>query len=87
MPDAVEALIQVGRLDEAESLVSRQLQRNGERHDRPWMLAAGARCRSMLLAADSDLDEAIMHAQRAMAQHDRPPETRFELSDGVKGSG
>ncbi|MGC2653361.1 MAG: AAA family ATPase [Mycobacterium sp.] len=70
VPDAVEALIQVGRIGEAESLAS-TLQRNGERLDRAWMLAIAARCRSMLLAADGDLDEAILFAQRAMAQHDR----------------
>jgi DNA-binding CsgD family transcriptional regulator len=70
VPDAVEALIQVGRIGEAESLAS-TLQRNGERLDRAWLLAVGARCRSMLLAANGDLAEAMLFAQRAMAQHDR----------------
>ena len=58
IPDAVEALIHVGRIDEAGSLAS-TLQRNGDRLDRPWLLAVGARCRSMVLAADGDLDEAL----------------------------
>jgi DNA-binding CsgD family transcriptional regulator len=70
--DAVEALIQVGRIAEAEPLADR-LERNGERLDRAWMLAAGARCRSMLLAAAGDVDGAMLAAQRAMAEHDRLP--------------
>jgi ATP/maltotriose-dependent transcriptional regulator MalT len=72
IPDAIEALIQADRIDEAESLAS-TLQRNGERLDRPWLLAVGARCRSILLAAHGDLDDALRFAERAMAQHDRLP--------------
>jgi ATP/maltotriose-dependent transcriptional regulator MalT len=72
VPDAVEALIHLGRLDEAEPLVDR-LQRNGRRLDRPWMLAVGARCRSMLLAARGDVDAATATAEAAMAEHDRLP--------------
>ena len=37
------------------------------------MLAIGARCRAMLLAARGDLEEASVTVQRAMAQHDRLP--------------
>jgi hypothetical protein len=42
VPDAVEAMIQVSRLADAEPLVA-ALERNGHRLDRPWMLAVGAR--------------------------------------------
>jgi DNA-binding CsgD family transcriptional regulator len=70
--DAIEALIQLGRKVEAEPLIE-ALERNGQRHDRPWMLAAGARGRSMLLAADGQLDAARAAAERAMAHHDRLP--------------
>jgi DNA-binding CsgD family transcriptional regulator len=72
VPDAVEAFVQLGRIAEAESLVN-TLQRNGNRLDRPWMLAVGARCRSLLLAAAGDLDAAVSSAQQAMAHHDRLP--------------
>jgi DNA-binding CsgD family transcriptional regulator len=72
VPDAVEAFVQLGRIAEAESLVD-TLQRNGNRLDRPWMLAVGARCRSMLQAAAGDLDAAVISAQQAMPQHDRLP--------------
>ena len=44
IPDAVEAMIALDRLAEAEPLVD-ALERNGNRLDRAWMLAVGARCR------------------------------------------
>ncbi|WP_029117039.1 helix-turn-helix transcriptional regulator [Mycobacterium sp. URHB0044] len=72
VPDAVEAMIAVGRLADAEPLIDR-LERNGQRVDRPWMLAIGARCRAMLLAAQGDIDAANRTAQRAMVEHDRLP--------------
>jgi ATP/maltotriose-dependent transcriptional regulator MalT len=72
LPDAIEALIQVGRLTEAEPLVE-ALERNGRRLDRAWMLAVGARARSMLLAALGDLDAASAAAEHAMTEHDRLP--------------
>jgi DNA-binding CsgD family transcriptional regulator len=70
LPDAVEALVQLGRLAEAEPLVE-ALERNGRRLDRPWMLAVGARGRAILLAALGDLEAAAEAAQRAMAEHAR----------------
>lgn len=68
IPDAVEALIGVGRSEEAETLTS-ALQSNGRRLDRPWMLAVGGRCRSMLLAARGDIDGAGIAAGEAMEAH------------------
>ncbi|OBF36268.1 LuxR family transcriptional regulator [Mycobacterium sp. ACS1612] len=70
LPDAIEALIQVNRGDEAEPLIE-ALERNGERLDRAWVRAVGARGRSMLLAARGDLDAASAAAERAMLQHNR----------------
>jgi ATP/maltotriose-dependent transcriptional regulator MalT len=72
VPDAVEAMIQLGRLADAEPLIER-LERNGRRLDRPWMLAVGARCRAMLLAARGDVEAANLAAGRAMDEHDRLP--------------
>ena len=54
IPDAVEALVAVGRPDEAEPMVA-ALEGNGRRLDRTWMLAIGARCRGMMLAARGDV--------------------------------
>jgi DNA-binding CsgD family transcriptional regulator/tetratricopeptide (TPR) repeat protein len=72
VPDAVEAMIQVGRLTDAEPLID-TLERNGRRLDRAWMLAVGARCRAMLLAARGDVDAAVDAVQRAMVEHKRLP--------------
>ena len=72
LADAIEALIQVGRSAEAEPLID-ALERNGQRLGRAWMLAVGARCRSILLADRGDLDAASAAAARAIAEHDRLP--------------
>jgi DNA-binding CsgD family transcriptional regulator len=72
VPDAVEAMVALGRLDEAEPLVE-ALEIHGATSDRAWMLAVGARCRSMLQAARGDLAEAEETLQRALVQHDRLP--------------
>lgn len=72
LPDAAEALIQLGRFDEAQRLID-AVETNGHRLDRPWMLASGARCRAMLLAGGRDLSAASAAAQRAMAEHERLP--------------
>jgi DNA-binding CsgD family transcriptional regulator len=78
VPDAVEAMIQLDRLAEAEPLIER-LERNGQRLDRAWMLAVGARCRAMLLAAGGDLEGASVAASRALGEHQRLP-MPFELA-------
>jgi DNA-binding CsgD family transcriptional regulator len=72
IPDAVEAMIALGHISEAGPLID-ALEYNGRRLDRPWMLAAGARCRSMWLAAQGDVEAATRMAQQAMAEHDRLP--------------
>lgn len=72
LPDAVEAMIHVGRLDDAEAMVD-LLDANGGRLDRAWMLAVGGRCRAMLLAARGDVDAAADAVREALAQHERLP--------------
>jgi DNA-binding NarL/FixJ family response regulator len=72
LPDSAEALIHLRRLDEAKPLIE-ALEHNGRRLDRAWMLAVGARCRAMLLAAQGDLDAALDAAAEAMSQHERLP--------------
>lgn len=72
IPDAVEALTAVERVDAAEPLAA-ALEANGSRHDRPWMLAVGARCRALLHAAHGDLKAAVRSAEQAMKHHDRLP--------------
>ena len=76
LPDAIEALVSLGRHAEAEPLID-ALEGNGRRNDRAWMLAVGARCRSMSLAARGDVDAAERMARQALVEHDRIP-MRFE---------
>jgi DNA-binding CsgD family transcriptional regulator len=68
--DAAEALIALGRTDEARAIVD-DLETAGRRLDRAWALAAGGRCRALLLAADGDLEAAIDAAVQALVQHER----------------
>jgi ATP/maltotriose-dependent transcriptional regulator MalT len=70
IPDAVEAMVALGRHADAEPLIE-ALERNGRRLDRPWMLAIAARCRANLLAAQGDVAAAEAKAQEAIAEHDR----------------
>ncbi len=72
LPDAVEAMIALGRLDDAEPMID-ALERHGQRLHRPWTLAVGARCRSMMLAAKGHLEKATRMAQQAMAAHQALP--------------
>ena len=72
IPDAVEAMVAVGRLDEAEPMVA-ALERDGRRLDRTWMLATGARCRAMILAAQGDVDAAERAVRESIAEHARLP--------------
>ncbi len=70
IPDAVEAMVALDRLEPAERLVA-AIERNGVRLRRDWMLAVGGRCRAMLLAAGGDIAAAVDAAQRAITVHDR----------------
>lgn len=72
VPDAVRALIALGRHAEAEPMID-ALEANGQLLDRPWMLAIGARCRSFSLAAHGDVETAIYKAEEALAHHARLP--------------
>ncbi|MFL0293006.1 LuxR C-terminal-related transcriptional regulator [Mycobacterium sp. SMC-18] len=69
VPDAVEALVGLGRLVEAESLVV-ALEANGRRLGRRWMLAVGGRCRALVLGALGRVDEAVAVAECALVEHD-----------------
>jgi DNA-binding CsgD family transcriptional regulator len=70
--DAIEALVGVGRFDEAVTVLEKW-ESDAERLDRAWPLALSARCRALLLAARGDVDAAIDAAQRAMREHSRLP--------------
>lgn len=72
VPDAVEAMLALGRHDEPTRLIA-MLESKGAELDSPWLLAVGARCRSMSLAAGGELAAAEQTLHRALAEHDRLP--------------
>ena len=78
VPDDIEALVSLGRLDEARALVDR-LQRQGLALDRPWALATAARCLGLLEAARGELGNARVALERAIEEHRRVPQP-FELA-------
>jgi len=66
--DLIEALVQLGRFDDAHESLSSFLER-ARRTDRQWALAAGARCRGVLLAAQGRIDEASDALDQAVLQN------------------
>lgn len=73
VPDAIEARVTLGRLEDARELVD-GLEANGRRFDRPWALATGARCRGLLEAATGDVIAAQRALERALVHHARLPD-------------
>jgi DNA-binding CsgD family transcriptional regulator len=72
MTDEVEALIGLGRVDEAEVVLER-VEGRARTLDRASMLAACLRCRGLVAAARGDLDGALASLEQAVQQHDRAP--------------
>jgi DNA-binding CsgD family transcriptional regulator len=70
--DAAEALILVGRVAEAEPLVT-LLEERGAALERTWAIAVGARCRALILAAEGDVSGAERALRRALIAHERLP--------------
>jgi DNA-binding CsgD family transcriptional regulator len=77
VPDDVEALVALGRLDEAEALLA-PFEDAGRSLDRAWAMATGARCRALVFAARGDLQGASAAADEAVRHPDRLP-LPFEL--------
>jgi len=78
VPDAIEALVSLGRLEEAEALLDR-LERQGRTLDRPWAIATAGRGRGLLTAARGDLSAARSALEQALVEHRRVPQP-FELA-------
>jgi DNA-binding CsgD family transcriptional regulator len=72
VPDAIEAMLAVGRLGDAESLL-RRFESRSARLDRTSARAVAARCRALLLAAGTDFEGALAHLEGALKQHQRAP--------------
>jgi len=68
--DSSEALIGLGRLDDAEARLA-ALEARGRSLDRPRALATAARGQALLAATRGDLDGALAHLDDALVQHER----------------
>jgi DNA-binding CsgD family transcriptional regulator len=67
MPDAIEALIGTGQLEDAAALLADHEQRYRD----PFTAAAAARCRGALAAARGRLDDAAAELGTALRRHDQ----------------
>ena len=72
VPDCVEALVELDRLEEAAELLG-WYQGNAERLGRQGAIAASHRCRGLLAAAEGRLDDALAAFEQALAEHDAVP--------------
>ncbi len=70
--DEIEALIALGRHDDAETLLGR-LERHAGRLGRASARATAGRCRALLEAAQGRLEEGLASGEEALAEHDRLP--------------
>ena len=70
VPDEIEALIVLGRLDEAEALLDVVDLQAGQL-DRASAKAAGGRCRGLLATARGDIHGALASLEKALGQHER----------------
>ena len=70
--DQIEALVRVGRLDDATALVTR-LEESAARIPRPWIAAVAARGRAMVLTAEGEPERATEAFDRALQAHEVAP--------------
>lgn len=69
LPDQVEALVELGRPEEAAGLLDWH-EENAVRLGRRGAIASCRRCRGLLAAADGRLEEALSAFEQALAEHD-----------------
>jgi DNA-binding CsgD family transcriptional regulator/exonuclease VII small subunit len=72
LPDAITALVESGRLAEAKRVFS-WYEANAQRLERASALAAAARIRGLLAAAQGHVEDALASLERAVAEHERVP--------------
>lgn len=75
--DAIEALVALGELQQAERLVD-ELEEQGRRLQRTWALVTASRCRGLLRAAQGDMPGAHSALEGALHLHEHLHEP-FEL--------
>ena len=85
LPDEIEALIELGDLDEAARFLEPSEER-AQALGRRWSMSAAARCRGLLAAAQGDLTGALGCMQQAMLAFDGLP-LPFELGRTLLAKG
>jgi DNA-binding CsgD family transcriptional regulator len=73
LPNAIEALVELGELGEARRLLA-DLQGRLSRIESPWGEASAGRCEGLILAAEGDLAEAVLALEHALIVHERLPQ-------------
>lgn len=68
VPDEIEALLAIGDLEQATTLLE-TFEGRARELNRTWALAAGARCRALVFAANNDLDAAVRAVDEALEHH------------------
>ena len=69
VPDHVEALLALDRLDDAERVLD-AWEADARRLERDWVLIHGTRCRGLVAAARGDVSEAATLLESAAGQHE-----------------
>lgn len=72
-PDAIEALIALGELEQARDYLAQYRQR-AEAFGSTWARTTAARCRGLLAAAEGEFAAAREAYKRALSEHERSPE-------------
>jgi DNA-binding CsgD family transcriptional regulator len=85
MPDAIEALIELGELDRAVAPLD-LYEGRARRLGRRWSVSASERCRGLLAAARGDLPGALSRMDRALEAFDGLP-LPFELARTMLAKG
>lgn len=81
----IEALVAVGRLDEADEAIA-FVEEKGRPTQRAWHEAVAARGRALVASARGDAEEARAQLDRALAAHERLPQP-FELGRTLLAQG
>ncbi|MGH9124929.1 MAG: helix-turn-helix transcriptional regulator [Acidimicrobiales bacterium] len=68
VPDEIEALVELGRLEEAAALLD-WFQGRADAVERPWARAAAGRCRGLLQSAQRDQPAAVQSLHQALDAH------------------
>jgi DNA-binding CsgD family transcriptional regulator len=85
LPNAIEALVALGELDEARRLLA-ELEDRISRIESPWGVASARRCEGLILAADGDLESALAGFESALSVHEGLPQP-FDLARTLLAQG